>query len=193
MASRFRLVLGFLVAFSGCVGGANPAGGAPAATPVKLLPAPAGEVPAGGNQVRFEVDGQSFAFRTPEVRHSRSRVGTKIVAHSFELANAENSLYARLVLNVDEGEGETDLSGEYVAASLGDPDLRALAGVGEVVLAEETDAVRGRRMLPSGSGTIVVGQQAGRVQVRFETRGDGLFRDADAAPVTGTFDFHWRP
>lgn len=191
MASRLRLVLAFLVAFSGCVGGVDPAGGAPAGSPMKVLPAPPGEAPAGGNQVRFEVDGQSYAFRTPEVRHSRSRVGAQIVAHSFELANPENSLYARLVLNVDEG--KTDLSGEYVAASLGNPDLRAQAGVGEVVLAEETDAARGRRMLPSGSGTIVVGQQAGRVQVRFETRGDGLFRDADAAPVTGTFDFHWRP
>lgn len=191
MAIRFRLVLGFLMAFSGCVGGAHPGAGTPVATPGKLLPAPAGEAAAGGNQVRFDVDGQSYGFRTPEVRHSRSRVGEHVVAHSFELANAGNSLYARLVLNV--AEGETDLSGEYVAGSLGDPDLHARIGVGEVVLAEETDAARGRRMLPSGSGTIVVGHRAGRVQVRFETRGDGLFRDADAAPVAGTFDFHWRP
>lgn len=171
MSIRIQVFVGFLLAFS--------------------LPAPVGEASAGGNQVQFEVDGQSYSFRTPEVRHSRSRVAEHVVAHSFELANPGNSLYARIVLNV--AQDQADLSGEYAAVSLGDPDQHARVGVGEVVLAEETDPSRGRRMLPSGSGVIVVEHLAGRLRARFETGGDGLFREEGAAPVTGTLDFHWRP
>ncbi|GGA73928.1 hypothetical protein GCM10011521_10110 [Arenimonas soli] len=191
MAIPKQVVLGVLLAFSGCVGGGNGGGGAPGTVAPQVLPAPVGETLAGGNQVHFEVDGQAYAFRTPEVRHSRSRVGEQVVAHSFELANPDNSLYARMVLNV--AEDLADLSGEYAAVSLGDPDQHARAGVGEVVLAEEANPSRGRRMLPSGSGVIVVEQRSGRLRVRFETRGDGLFREAAAAPVTGTLDFHWQP
>lgn len=192
MSMRIQVVVGLLLAFSGCVGsGGQGGGGAPGTAAPKLLPGPPGEATAGGNQVQFEVDGQTYAFRTPEVRHSRSRVGENVVAHSFELANPGSSLYARVVLNV--AEGLADLSGEYAAVSLGDPEQHARPGVGEVVLAEEADPARGRRMLPSGSGVIVVEHAAGRLRVRFETRGDGLFRETAAEPVTGSLDFHWQP
>ncbi len=190
MSIRVQLFVGFLLAFSGWLREDAGAGAAGTMAP-PALPAPDGEAVSGGNQVRFEVDGQTYSFRTPEVRHSRSRVGERVVAHSFELANPGNSLYARMVLNV--AEGHDDLSGEYAAVSLGDPDQHARAGVGEVVLAEELDPARGRRMLPSGSGVIAVEHMAGRLRVRFETLGDGLFREAAAPPVTGTLDFHWRP
>ncbi|GAB2656373.1 hypothetical protein [Arenimonas aestuarii] len=192
MVIRYLVVAAGLLALSGCLGeGGYGGGGAPGIVAPQEPPAGAVEPSAGGNLVHFEVDGQSYAFRTPEVRHSRSRVAENVVAHSFELANPGNSLYARMVLNV--AEDVVDLSGEYAAVSLGDPGQHARAGVGEVVLAEEADPARGRRMLPSGSGVIVVEQVAGWLRVRFETRGDGLFREAGAAPVTGTLDFHWRP
>lgn len=178
--------------FSGCVGAGGQGGaGASGAIAPKLPQAPAGEATMGGNLVRFEVDGQDYAFRTPEVRHSRARVAEHVVAQSFELANPDNSLYARLVLNV--ADDVIDLSGEYAAVALDDQAQREIPGVGEVVLAEETDAVRGRRMLPSGSGVIVVEHVDGRLKVRFSTGGDGLFRDVGAKPVVGTLDFHWRP
>ena len=192
MSIRIQVLAGALLAFTGCVaGGGQGGGGAPGTAAPQPLPAPPGEATAGGNQVQFEVDGQSYGFRTPEVRHSRSRVAEHVVAHSFELANPGNSLYARVVLNV--AEDLADLSGEYAAVSLGDPEQHARPGVGEVVLAEEADPTRGRRMLPSGSGVIVVEHVAGRLRVRFETRGDGLFRETAAAPVTGTLDFYWQP
>lgn len=192
MSIRIHLLAGVVLALSACTdGGAQGGGGTPGKAAPPRLSAPQGEATTGGNQVRFEVDGETYAFRTPEVRHSRSRVGEHVVAHSFELANPGNSLYARLVLNVPDD--VADLSGEYEAVSLGDPGQRGRLGVGEVVLAEEADPARGRRMLPSGSGLIVVERSAGRLRVRFETRGDGLFREATAAPVTGMLDFHWRP
>lgn len=187
MSIRVQMVLGLLLAFSGCVQGSGAHGAGGVAAPVP----PVGDPGAGGNEVRFEVDGRPFEFRTPEVRHSQSRVGDRLVAHSFELASDDKALYARLVLNVDEG--AADLSGEYAAVSLGDPEQFARRQVGEVVLAEEVDPARGRRMLPSGSGRILVEHAAGRMRVRFETRGDGLFREEAAAPVTGTLDFHWQP
>lgn len=137
------------------------------------------------------MDGLAFSFRTPEVRHSRARVGDGVVAQSFELANPDNSLYARLVLHVPAG--QWDLSGDYEAVSLGEPDQQGRVNVGEVVLAEETNASRGRRMLPSGSGRIVVAHVEGRLRVTFQTGGDGLFRDREASLVTGLLDFHWRP
>lgn len=192
MSLRHQLVIGLLMAFSGCVGAGGQGSAGPSAalgpTPAR---APAGETMTGGNQVRFDVDGTAFAFRTPEVRHSRASVGTNLVAQSFELANADNSLYARLVLNVEAD--RADLSGRYDAVSLGDPEQRVRGGVGEVVLAEESDPGRGRRMLPSGSGVITVEHVGGRLKVDFSTGGDGLFRDRDAAPVSGMLDFHWRP
>ncbi|WP_374602545.1 hypothetical protein [Arenimonas sp.] len=190
MSIRLRWFLGLVLAGVGCAQAAGGGGGAAGSVAPQGLAAPAGEALLGGNQVSFEVDGQPFSFRTPEVRHSRARVAENVVAYSFELANPDNSLYARLVLNVPEG--QQDLSGEYAAVSLGDPAQQARSGVGEVVLAEETDPGRGRRMLPSGSGVIEVDHQAGRLRVSFETRGDGLFREAGAAPVTGLLDFHWR-
>ncbi|KFL37748.1 hypothetical protein [Arenimonas donghaensis] len=192
MSFRYQWVLGVAMAFSGCVGAVGKDGtGVSAANAPTLPPAPSGEATMGGNRVRFEVDGQEYAFRTPEVRHSRARVAEHVVAQSFELANADNSLYARLVLNVTDD--RINLSGEYAAVALDDQAQRERPGVGEVVLAEETDATRGRRMLPSGSGVIVVEHVHGRLKVRFSTGGDGLFRKADASPVTGTLDFHWRP
>lgn len=192
MSLRFQFVLGVMIAFSGCVGAGGEGGGGASGTVVpKPAPAPAGEATMGGNVVQFEVDGRDYSFRTPEVRHSRARVGEDVVAQSFELANPDNSLYARLVLNV--ARDKIDLSGEYEAVALGDPEQRGRAGVGEVVLAEETDASRGRRMLPSGSGVIVVEHVADRIKVGFRTGGDGLFREATAEPVVGTLDFHWRP
>jgi len=195
MSLRFQMVLGVVMALSGCMVGTGQHGeggtGTPGGMAAKLPPAPAGEATMGGNLVRFEVDGQDYAFRTPEVRHSRARVAENVVAQSFELANPDNSLYARLVLNV--ADDAVDLSGEYAAVALDSQAQREKLGVGEVVLAEETDPVRGRRMLPSGSGVIVVEHAQGRLKVRFSTGGDGLFRDADASPVVGTLDFHWRP
>jgi len=192
MSFRYHWVLGVLMTFSGCVGaGGQGQAGAPGAMTPTLPVAPAGEATTGGNQVRFEVDGQTYAFRTPEVRYSRARVAEHVVAQSFELANSDNSLYARLVLNVSDD--ALDLSGQYAAVALDEPARRETPGVGEVVLAEESDAARGRRMLPSGSGLIVVEHVEDRLKVRFSTGGDGLFRDADAGPVVGTLDFHWRP
>ena len=192
MSIRFQWVLGVLVTFSGCVGagGQGHAGASGVLSPT-LPVAPAGEATMGGNRVQFEVDGQTYAFRTPEVRHSRARVAEHVVAQSFELANSDNSLYARLVLNV--ADDALDLSGQYKAVALDEQTRRETPGVGEVVLAEETDAARGRRMLPSGSGLIVVEHVDDRLKVRFSTGGDGLFRDAGAGPVVGTLDFHWRP
>lgn len=141
---------------------------------------------AGSNRVQFRVDGQDFAFRTPQVRHTRSRTGEGLVAESFELASADQSLYARLVLVVPAG--QADLSGRYRAVALD----RAPpgAGVGELMLAEETDPARGRRMFPSGGGHIEVEQRQGYFTVRFEFTGDGLFRAEDAAPVGGDMAFH---
>lgn len=192
MPLRYQWVLGVVMAFSGCVGGPGQGGtGTPVGIAAELPPAPDGEATMGGNLVRFEVDGQDYAFRTPEVRHSRARVADHVVAQSFELANPDNSLYARLVLNV--ADDTLDLSGEYAAVALDSQAQRGKPGVGEVVLAEETDLVRGRRMLPSGSGQIVVEHAGGRLKVRFSTGGDGLFRDAEASPVVGTLDFHWQP
>lgn len=197
MSLRYQLVLGLMAAFSGCMaaGGqglvaATGAAGATAGSPPPLLAA-ASQTTRGGNLVQFEVDGQVHSFRTPEVRHSRARVADTVAAFSFELANADNSLSARLVLQVPEE--TSDLSGEYPAVALDDPAQRGRVGVGELVLAEETDASRGRRMLPSGSGLIVVDHQAGRLKVAFSTGGDGLFRETAAEPIVGTLDFHWVP
>jgi hypothetical protein len=194
MSFRYPLTLGLMLALFG--GGFDRSagqggGGGVGSLAAKPLAAPAGEATMGGNRVQFKVDGLSFAFRTPEVRHSRARVGALVVAQSFELANADNSLYARLVLNVPDG--QLDLSGKYAAVSLGEPEQQGRIEVGEVVLAEETDSSRGRRMLPSGSGLIQVEHVEGRLRVTFQTGGDGLFRESDAAPVTGSLDFHWRP
>lgn len=142
---------------------------------------------AGGNRVRFEVDGQAFAFRTPQLRHGRSRTGQDLVARHFELASADQSLYARLVLNVEAG--RADLSGRYLVVPGGGDDA-ATAGTAELMLAEETDPVRGRRMFPGGAGEVEVTQREGYFQVRFSITGDGLFRDSDAAPVEGELAFH---
>lgn len=191
MSLRMQLMLGVLLGVSGWLlapGGSDASLAAPAPT---LPPAPDADAPAGGNLAWFEVDGEVFRFRTPEVRHSRSLAGEKVVAEHFELVRPDNGLYVRLVLQVDED--RRDLSGVYEAVSLDDAAQAGRVGVGEVVLAEETAPARGRRMLPSGSGRIEVKQADGRLKVRFSTRGDGLFRSEQAAPVTGELDFLWRP
>ena len=191
MTLRTQLLAGLLLLVSGCVVSPGEAGPLAAEGQAAALPAPPGETLAGGNQAWFGVDGEVFRFRTPEVRHSRVRAGDGLVAEHFELERPDKALYVRLVLQVDPD--RRDLSGEYAAVSLDDPAQAGRAGVGEVVLAEETDPGRGRRMLPSGSGRIDVVQSDGRLEVRFETGGDGLFRAADAAPVKGGINFHWRP
>ena len=142
----------------------------------------------GSNRVRFEVDGQAFAFRTPQVRHGRSRAGQGLVARRFELASADQSLYARLVLNVEATRG--DLSGRYRVVAGDGEGGGATAGTAELMLAEETDPVRGRRMFPGGGGEVEVVQREGYFEVRFSITGDGLFRDRDAAPVEGELAFH---
>lgn len=140
----------------------------------------------GSNRVRFRVDGQDFAFRTPQVRHVTSRAAEGVVAESYELASADQTLYARLVLLVPAG--QAGLSGEYRAVAL---DRQApVAGVAELMLAEETDLRRGRRMFPSGGGRVEVEQREGSFTVRFEITGDGLFREEGAEPVTGELVFH---
>lgn len=171
------------LALAGCVAEGSGGGSSmpsPQGTPL------AGGIGAGSNRVQFRVDGQDFAFRTPQVRHTRSRVGEGLVAESFELASADQSLYARLVLVVPTG--QADLSGRYRAVAL-DRDA-PVAGVAELMLAEETDPARGRRMFPSGGGHLEVEQREGSFTVRFEFTGDGLFRDEDAAPVGGEMSFH---
>lgn len=177
LAPAFALVL------AGCVaegaGGPVPVGQAPSAASVD-------GAGTGSNRVGFRVDGQAFAFRTPQVRHVRSRAAEGLVAESFELASSDQSLYARLVLLVPAN--QSDLSGSYRAVSL--EKGAGEAGVGELLLAEETDPGRGRRMFPSGGGRIEVEQREGSFTVRFEVTGDGLFRDEDAAPVTGEMAFH---
>lgn len=191
MSLRMQWMAGVLLVLAGFVG--LPGRASPPATgrQAGALPAPAGETQAGGNRAWFDVDGEVFRFRTPEVRHSRVKAGEGVVAEHFELERPDRGIYVRLVLQVDEA--REDLSGEYEAVSLDDPAQAGRAGVGEVVLAEETDPARGRRMLPSGSGRILVVQAENRLEVQFETGGDGLFRAADAAPVKGGIDFHWRP
>lgn len=172
----------FALGLAGCA--AEGAGGpAPAAQAASA--ASAGEAGTGSNRVGFRVDGQAFAFRTPQVRHVRSRAAEGLVAESFELASSDHSLYARLVLLVPAG--QADLSGSYRAVSLDKGGGEA--GVGELLLAEETDPGRGRRMFPSGAGRIEVEQREGYFTVRFEITGDGLFREEDAAPVTGELAF----
>lgn len=146
------------------------------------MPAPG--APAGPHSAWFEVDGRRHAFDTPELREQRVPAGEGVRAHRFELANADDSLSVRLVLQVPAGAG--DLSGDYRAVSLADPAWRGVTGVGEVVLAEATDARRGRRLLPSGAGWIrVEAAPGGGWRVRFGILGDDLFRPADAPPVTG--------
>ncbi|ODS64978.1 MULTISPECIES: hypothetical protein [unclassified Arenimonas] len=173
----------FALGLAGCA-----AEGAGSAGPAAQAPATgsAGESGTGSNRVGFRVDGQAFAFRTPQVRHVRSRAAEGLVAESFELASGDQSLYARLVLLVPAG--QADLTGSYRAVSL-DKDAGE-AGVGELLLAEETDPARGRRMFPSGAGRIEVEQREGYFTVRFEVTGDGLFREEDAAPVTGEMAFY---
>lgn len=158
-----------------------------AGTPVAARVAPADDAPAAANQARFVVDGQEFRFSTPGIRRSRARAGDGVLAHSIELANDDNSLYARVVLQVPAG--QANLDGEYRAMPLGTPATAGQVGVGEVVLAEETDARRGRRMLPSGSGSIRVRREGGDYVVAFEVRGDDLFRPAAAPAITGELRF----
>lgn len=158
-----------------------------AGTPVAGAVAPADDAPAAANQARFVVDGQEFRFSTPGIRRSRARAGDGVLAHSIELANDDNSLYARVVLQVPAG--QANLDGDYRAMPLGAPGAAGQAGVGEVVLAEETDARRGRRMLPSGSGSIRVRREGGDYVVAFEVRGDDLFRPAAAPAITGELRF----
>lgn len=183
-----RVVVGlFAAALSLAVAGCAAEGsGGGASTPGPQGAPLAGDTGGGSNRVRFRVDGQDFAFRTPQVRHTRSQAGEGLVAESFELANADQSLYARLVLVVPAG--QADLSGRYRAVAL--ERVPPGAGVGELMLAEETDPARGRRMFPSGGGHIEVKQREGYFTVRFEFTGDGLFRDEDAAPVGGDMAFH---
>ena len=158
-----------------------------AGTPAPAVATLAGETQAAGNQARFVVDGQEFRFSTPGIRRSRARAGEGVLAHSIELANDDNSLYARVVLQVPAG--QAGLDGDYRAVQLGSPGAVGQAGVGEVVLAEETDARRGRRMLPSGSGSIRVRREGADYVVVFEIRGDDLFRPADAGAITGELRF----
>lgn len=158
-----------------------------AGTPVPVVAPPAAEPQAAGNQARFVVDGQEFRFSTPGIRRSRARAGEGVLAHSIELANDDNSLYARVVLQVPAG--QEGLEGDYRAVQLGTPAAAGQAGVGEVVLAEETDARRGRRMLPSGSGSIRVRREGDGYVVAFDVRGDDLFRPADAGAITGELRF----
>jgi|GEM_PF-5030024 len=168
---------------AGCA--AEGAGG-PAAAGQTVAGAPQDAAGSGSNRVSFRVDGQAFAFRTPQVRHVRSRAAEGLVAESFELASSDQGLYARLVLVVPAN--RTDLAGSYRAVSLDQGAVEA--GVGELLLAEETDPGRGRRMFPSGGGRIEVEQRDGYFIVRFEFTGDGLFRAEDAAPVAGEMAFH---
>lgn len=188
MSPRLPLLFALLLpALAGCgdawvaqaAGGAMPAAGAP-------LPL-GGDEAAGGNQVRFVVDGQEFHFSTPGIRRSRARAGEGVLAHSIELANDDNSLYARVVLQVPQG--RAGLDGDYRAVQLGAPEFSGQAGVGEIVLAEETDARRGRRMLPSGSGQIRVRREGADYVVVFDVRGDDLFRPAAAGAITGELRF----
>lgn len=158
-----------------------------AGTPAPVAVPVAQESQAAGNQARFVVDGQEFRFSTPGIRRSRARAGEGVLAHSIELANDDNSLYARVVLQVPAG--QAGLDGDYRAVQLGSPGAVGQAGVGEVVLAEETDARRGRRMLPSGSGSIRVRREGADYVVVFEIRGDDLFRPADAGAITGELRF----
>lgn len=158
-----------------------------AGTPVPAAPPASGEPQVAGNQARFVVDGQEFRFSTPGIRRSRARAGDGVLAHSIELANDDNSLYARVVLQVPAG--QANLDGEYRAMPLGTAAAAGQVGVGEVVLAEETDARRGRRMLPSGSGSIRVRRVGGDYVVAFEVRGDDLFRPAAAPAITGELRF----
>ncbi|MBY4597141.1 hypothetical protein K3217_16605 [bacterium BD-1] len=158
-----------------------------AGTPAPAVAPLADEAPAAGNQARFVVDGHEFRFSTPGIRRSRARAGEGVVAHSIELANDDNSLYARVVLQVPAGQAFLD--GDYRAMPLGAPGAAGQAGVGEVVLAEETDVRRGRRMLPSGSGSIQVRREGGDYVVAFEVRGDDLFRPAGAPAITGELRF----
>lgn len=170
-----------LVCLTGCTaqGAAQPASGAG--------PAPlATEADTGSNRVQFTVDGRTFAFRTPQVRRGRARAGEGVVAESFELASPDQSLYARLVLYV--AAGREDLAGDYRVALPGE--AGAARGTAELLLAEETDLARGRRMFPSGDGEVRVQARDGYFEVRFEFTGDDLFRAADAAPVTGEMAFH---
>lgn len=185
MSPRLPLLLSLLLpALAGCGDAwvAQAASGpAPAVVPLAQAPED------GGNRARFVVDGQEFRFSTPGIRRSRARAGEGVLAHSIELANDDNSLYARVVLQV--AAGQDALEGDYRAVQLGAPEFSGQAGVGEVVLAEETDARRGRRMLPSGSGAIQVRREGPDYVVVFEIRGDDLFRPADAAPITGELRF----
>lgn len=176
------LVLVLAALLSGCA--AQGAGGGADGPPAPA--ADTAEPGTGGNRVSFTVDGQSFTFRTPQVRHGRARAGTEVVAASFELSSADESLYARLVLHVEPG--RTDLSGTYPLVS---PDRDGVrAGVAELLLAEETDPSRGRRMFPSGGGEVRVDHRDGHYTVRFTSTGDDLFRAANAPPVTGELAFH---
>ena len=160
-----------------------------AAPPAQAGPPPVVDAQGvGSNRVNFEVDGQSFSFRTPQVRHGRSRAGEGVVAESFELASADQSLYARLVLHVEPGRG--DLSGRYRVAPGGQEQVQA--GTAELMLAEETDPARGRRMFPAGDGLVDVEDREGYLRVRFTFTGDGLFRSAEAAPVAGELGFQGR-
>lgn len=185
MSPRLPLLFALLLpALAGC-GDAWEAQAAGAPAPV-VAPL-AVESQAAGNRARFVVDGQEFRFSTPGIRRSRARAGEGVLAHSIELANDDNSLYARVVLQVPAG--QAGLDGDYRAMQLGTPAAVGQAGVGEVMLAEETDARRGRRMLPSGSGSIRVRREGGDYVVAFEVRGDDLFRPAAAPAITGELRF----
>lgn len=175
MGRRFAGLL-FLLVLAGCT--AQGAGGGAVA--------PVTGTGTGSNRVDFTVDGQSFAFRTPQVRHGRARAAEGVVAESFELASDDQTLYARLVLHVEAG--REDLSGAYRATSFGREPIQP--GQAELLLAEETDAARGRRMFPSGGGEVEVEQRDGFFVVRFRFTGDDLFRPADAEPVSGELSFH---
>jgi len=154
-----------------------------ASVPGTALLKAAGERSA-ANSAWFEVDGERFAFQARELSHGRLDLGGGVSAHRFELVNAERTLEARLVLQASGTAG--DLAGDYRAVSLADPAWQGVAGVGEVVLADDTDARRGRRLLPSGAGWIrVQAVEGGGLHVRFGILGDDLFRPASAAPVTG--------
>ncbi len=146
----------------------------------------AGESPAatGPHGARFVVDGTEYAFRSSEGHVWRNAIVdvADVQQLTLETYNPENSLYAKADLYVQAG---TDPSGEYLLGRHNAPENLNIPGRGQLLLAVETDPETGRRLLPSGAGSLRLRRDGEAWVAEFEYTGDGMFRPADAPAITG--------
>ena len=159
---------------------------ADAAAPAGDADADAATPDAGANEGHFEVDGVEHRFRSENglVMRTPSVDAEGVTLLTIETYTPPNSLYLKADLFVATGD---DGEGEYQLGRLGDEGHRNVPGRGQVMLAIETDPEAGRRIIPSGGGTLTLRREGDTWVGEFELTGDGMFRAEDAPPVTGGF------